>query len=323
MRILAVGKYDNALQEQALGSPILTELARAGHQVIRVGEQFDFFNPKNFTQQVADWVAGVPLSLEGYDIVFLLDWWSPVVPLLCYRMSVLPTRPKMIGLFLGSTRLEGDLAREIPFAAEYEDYLFTAFDLIICNVDWARELLPASAKTVTCPFPLEALEVLPMSRPKKRVYYLQRWAYDKAPERFQAFAKLAEQSGIECYANASERDSFGPDDPIRYIGWQTVEELKALGQEGGYIWGHARQELFGYAISNMILYGLTPLVSNSRGYNGLKLPDEYRFTSSENAIDKVNAGLVMTDADRSSWLKQHKDNARRIAEEILHVGNAS
>lgn len=322
MKVLSIGRFDNELQEQALGLPIIRAIEARGIHVVRIGRQFDFFNPKNHDRQVADWVSGVPQSLAGFDALLLMDWWSPILPLLTYRMSVLESAPKLIGLFLGATVLEGDLAREIPFAREYEDYLYSVFDLIICPVEWVGRLLPAQARVEVRAFPIDSSGMLPVAPQRDRVLYLQRWAYDKAPERFQEFAQLAAPSGIECWANADPVYSNGPDDPIRYIGWQSEAQLKKLGQKGGYIWGHARQEIFGYAISNMIRFGLTPLVSADQGYDALNLPDRFRFNSIRQAEAKVAGCLWMSDDDRHEWISQHRHNADRIAESVEAVIHA-
>ena len=329
MRILAIGNL--GYHERTIAEPIFEELYKLGGRIGRWGGNSAFFLPENYAEQIHYWLTGIP-PVEEYeraDVIFFLDWWSPIVPLLAYlEFTRRPVRKPWIGIFHGAASIPGDAAADIREAAKYDGYLLNCFDkLVIPDIDLADMMTllewadwKKSNQWVACGFPVDTTYNRPLTGHRRRVIFGQRWAPDKAPHRFIEFSEFASEYGIECIATAEPVPGIPS---IKFIGWQTQEQLAELYREGGFIWGDADQDLFPYAIVDAMQYGLTPLVRDSVKYQALNVPNQFRFNAKEHAMIIVNSGIFMSKKDWHDWAYQHKNNAAKIAREVYELAQVS
>lgn len=314
LSLLVVGKL--LLHEENIVEPLLKALNNAGVNVFRIGGGTEFFMDAQKPRQIDDWVEGLPDSVAPYDGILFFDFWSPIVPLLCYQMYVEERYVPLIALYHGSTHLDGDVAAGIPHAPDYERYLLQAFDCVLVGSPWVVRKLPSPPCWVT-PFPLDIpLSIAgpePTWKHRNRVVFAGRWQDDKAPEYFESFARTAHTFGIECIATC---DPPNPPPPhIVFTGWLSEKDFLGLVKDGGYVWGAARQEMTGYGIWTLVAAGATPLVRDASQYAVWPFP--YRWGSTGDAITKVLSGLTFTRAEWERLAEANRGNAANMANAIL------
>jgi len=322
VNILMLGKIGHS--EELVMQPVMEVLAAAKNVYVqRFGYDQTFYKPENFRTQVQNWSASVPSCqmLEWADVILCTDYWAPFLPLLMYKIFTAGldlSNKQLVALYHGSTHMVGDVAEQIPHAANFDEYLCHCYDKIIVGSQHAASLLPDYARPVVKPYPID-FSVKPVNwRAAKRVIYAARWDYDKGKDRFIEFAKLAARENIECLATGSQAlNGLYPN--ITFTGFMPLSRLKQLCSGGGYLWADARQEVFPYSVVNALFFGLTPLLADQPIYDVFGLPKRYRFADYNQMLDAILSGLTFTDDEWHDFVQLHAPNAHALATELAGV----
>lgn len=322
-KILVIGKL--GYHEDTIIKPILNQFDKLGIIYDRLGENADFFIPGNKNNMINNWLSGIPQKMSEYDVLFFTDYWNMSIPLFMYKRYAESISPKMVGLFHGSVMLDsGDVAHQIPNSKDYELYLFKAFDKIIIPKKFIYDKYTENiqCKLRICEFPLDYLSSVdrPEFSQKNNIFYAHRSTTDKGVEKFLSF--------VEKFPNEFTYIMFGVTDvssdiynrilklPIKVHGWVTRDFIKdeIKKYNGGYAWSSVISETVGYAILDLVSYGLTPLLNNHPAYT--IFPKKYIYTD-DNPLTVIQKSYVFNTDEWNDILKQNKKNAYYIAEEII------
>lgn len=310
---------DLVYHERTIVAPLLAELTRRGYTVERAGGTMAFFIPDHYPRQVDEWVKDIPSTLEPYDFVLFLDWFHPAVPLYLYRAMTGGHKPPFYGLLHGSVALEGDVAREIPGAVEYERFLLDVYDAVFVHHLQFVQMVggyhwPTGALEVV-PFPMDT--VLAHLRPdlpaRRRVVFPHRWDFDKGNDTFTEFAHRAAAHGIECIVTAAPPPNAA-DLPVAFVGRLSPEALRGLCAQGGYVWSSVRQDVVAYAVWECLAWGLHPLLSDHPAY--WMFPPGTHWTSYNHALGMVLAGDRLDNETWETLTAPLRFNTRRMVDRL-------
>lgn len=311
--ILFVGKL--GYHNKNIIEPIIERLKSLGHTVTQTDGNMDFFD-----QEVSSFIEETKLAINKdcyhATIIVFSDFWNFLIPL--YRFAYKGKGAKFVGFFHGSVNIEGDVCLEIPKAIEYESYLTSVYDAIVCPNDYARNMVRTSNCKVSM-FPM--VEQIKRERPtikhRKRIVYAHRWNYDKGNDQFIEFVKHCRD-----LKKPYEFVVIGKNLPTKYcsleidsFGWISQQEIKEICRGGGYAWSSVRSETIGYTIVDLVSYGLTPLVNNHEAY--FKWWKDYIYTDKNHAISMIDNEVNFSDQDWNNWREINANNTNKITERIL------
>jgi len=303
--------------EASITFPILARLEHEGVEYKRVGEQLWYFPPDQYDMRQESWYTE-PDILSNCAGIFFLDFWYPAAVPIVYQAFNRGERVPMVGLYHGSTHIEGDILATMPGAAQFEDFMFSVLDALVIPNTWLLDILPPHGKYRVIGFPIdEQLRIMQQEKPpSKRVVYTSRWSHDKGNDRFVEFARIAKMYGIECIATGE-----GEAEGIQFTGWldRNSDAFLQLADGGGYVWGAARQETWNYAALDMLSLGLQPLFHSERNYDQLRVSPRHRFSSYDEAIQIVMEQREENTCHWNNFLLDNECNSRHIADLLIEV----
>ncbi|RJQ27291.1 hypothetical protein C4577_01615 [Candidatus Parcubacteria bacterium] len=332
MKILVVGYM--GYHEYTTTLPILHEIEKLGHTIYRCGGDTDFFMEANKPEMVQNWLDTlVTLNLSNYDRVFFVDYWNMTIPIYLWKKGLENPAIKFVGLCHGTVWLPDDVAQQIHNATAYERFLKSAYDKILLPYDWLKNMIVgpdahlANKFSVTL-WPTNLLQerVRPHVPFSNTVIYAHRFTKDKGAEDFIKFVAAcrndSELMGTEFIVTDEGTD---PGLGIRFLGRMNQDELKVLCCLGGYAWSSAKSETFGYAVLDLLSYGLTPLINNHPAYSHIPNRYKYSWDFSSGFNDKsLHEAMVLLKGrpymSHDEWyymMEPMKDNALKMAKEIV------
>lgn len=339
-RILVVGEM--GYHEHTTILPILNQLKAMGATIDRVGGNMDFFVEENQSEMIQNWTSSLmDINLGDFDIVFFVDFWNMILPLFLYKKGLENFNCQFVGLCHGTVRLPHDVAIEIPYSRPYEEFLKVAYNKILVPYHWLKEMMTEySAYNLLTPtqgtsyassfyvslWPVDSQIVRkrPVIPTTNRVIFSHRFKMDKGNESFIAFVESC-RSDRDSYirdiefivtdiVSDSYKDVFGKLN-IKDMGRLSQSGLKQVCEKGGYAWSSVNSETFGYAILDLISYGLTPLLNNHLAYS--HIPGSYKYTDFSEAKDIIKKNSNLSNEHWEAILLPMKDNANKLAEIIL------
>lgn len=325
-RILFVGKL--GYHEKNISEPIIAGLSEY-FEIDRLGENFDFFVPSNIPSIQDNYLSAIPRleSLKNYHAVFFVDYWNPIVPFFQFGRYYHNPNLKFIGLSHGSVTMENDVACEIQGSHEYEYYLNRIFDLLLVSRPFLKERIQTGLRNIKfCSYPMDHIICRkPEFKYAPRVVFAHRYHPDKGIDKFEKFATVAKQliPGLQVIvAGKNEPSAINriKKNGFKYAGFVDLTQPNELCNLGGYAWSSVYSELNGYAVWDLMSWGLTPLVNDHPAYYAF--PEKYKYVALLDAIYKIQDRLVMTQEDWVHTKNTEVGNVNKIVNEIkalLHV----
>ena len=311
--ILFVGRLgyhnDNIIQ------PIIDRLRLLGHTVRQSDGNMDFFDPRvdNFFEETKQAIDTAPYDAT---IIVFSDYWNFLLPL--YQLKRKGNLVRLFGFFHGSVNIEGDVCLEIPKAPEYEQYLLSCYDKVICPNHYAKNLLETDNCEVSM-FPMEKQirRLRPELNHRKKIIYAHRWNYDKGNDQFIEFVKYCRylNKPYEFVVIGHELPSTYCSLEIDSIPWTSQSGIQQICKDGGYAWSSVRSETIGYAIIDLVSYGLTPLLNPHEAY--LEWWGGYIYEDFDQAIAIVDSEVKYTNEQWEEWCEVNANNTSDITETIL------
>lgn len=319
-KILFSGKL--GYHEENITQPIIDGLSEY-FIIDRIGESFDFFVPSNIPEIQDNYLSAIPRleRLKEYDAVFFVDYWNPIVPFFQFGRYYHNPTLKFIGLNHGTVEMEGDVACDIQCSKEYEYYLNRVMDLLIVSRPFMVDLLQTEKNNVWFgSYPMDhIINRTPRYVQRNRVVFAHRYHTDKGIDEFETFAKHARNSGIDIefmVAGKNEPEALQriKDNGFEWLGHLNSAGMQELGKMGGYTWSSVKSELNGYAVWNLVSFGLTPLLNDHPAYYAFDKKFIYR--NFDDALQKIKSGLVMNSEDWDVLKRSEFGNVEKITKKI-------
>lgn len=321
-KVLIIGRLKN--HEINIMNPLLLEFQRRGIEYSRFGGISDFFEPDYRTGMVHDWVSVInTVNFSLYDSILFVDSWNYCLPLLTYQSYGRDFKlPKISALCHGSLVFENDVASKIPKADSYERYLLDTYDNLFVPNSWLKYIIEekyGEKKSLkVCKFPLDnqIFRKRPEIDPKNTIIFAHRWNEDKGVTLFLEFMKKNPQfSYIICDSSCKEDLEKNNIKNVLVTGWLTQIELRDLCSVGGYAWSSVKSETIGYAIYDLISYGLHPLLIHHAAY--APFPWQFKWNFLSQAVEIVKNNLVLSNENWEEILNSNRNNTTRLVDVIV------
>lgn len=319
-KILFCGKL--GYHEDNITKPIISGLEKYFH-IDRIGEHFDFFVPSNIPEIQDNYLSAIPRLevLMDYDAVFFLDYWNPIIPFFQFGRHYFNKDLKFIGLSHGSVTIENDVACEIQGSVEYEYYLNRIFDLLLVSRPYLRDRIQTEKNNVVfCSYPMDhIINRIPEFKYNNRVVFAHRYHFDKGIDKFEEFARLSKQCGLDLQfivAGKNEPEAINriKENGFEYVGHLDLDGLRDISRPGGYAWSSAYSELNGYAVWNLVSFGLTPLLNNHPAYYAF--PSRFKHNNLSPMLQSVIDNDVMSLEEWNDLKTSETGNVEKIVNEI-------
>ena len=340
-KILLVGYM--GYHEYTTTLPIVNQLELIGCEVVRIGGDTDWFVEENKQHMIANWVLDSDsINLKDFDIVFFIDWWNRTVPLMHYKKSIENPNVKFVALCHGTVNFDSDVAHMFTDHKEYEHYLTKCYDKVLVPYDWLTKIIlpyqdlidKSWDKFVTTLWPTDLLQERdrPEIEPTNRIIYSHRFGSDKGDLDFINFVMYCRRSNDDYIRNISFiiTDDLNDEDMrmcsqlgITVTGRLSQDKLKELCKKGGYAWGMPSSETFGYAVLDLVSYGLHPLLDHHPAYS--HFPEKFKFDTMQQATRLIKdtfpdfRELKMSNKEWYDMIRPMKLNAFNMALEIVRT----